>query len=127
MSGAQQTGAGSLPEWMLEEIPEDHRRLLAGRQAAALPDQGEGIQQGEIDRLRDQGFVVSHDARGMRISGSPILSRGKGTGNLNVSDVIRLASQMDGGPRQVRRCPHCDANIPVDAAHCSWCGKPSSA
>jgi hypothetical protein len=125
MSGSGQA-ATSFPEWMLEEIPEAHRRLLAGRQAAAERDRGEGISQAEIDRLRDQGFVVTHDARGMRISGSPILSRGKGTGRLDASDVIRLASQMDGGPKAVRRCPHCDANIPADAARCSWCGKPSS-
>jgi hypothetical protein len=78
--------------------------------------------------LRDQGFVISHDARGLRISGSPILNRGKGTGTLNPSDIIRLAGQMDGGgPKEVRRCPHCDANIPAETARCPWCGKPSSA
>jgi len=120
--------AAGWPEWLLEELPEEQRRLLTGRRAAAQRDHGEGIQEREYQMLRDQGFVMSHDARGLRITGSPILNRGKGTGTLNPSDIIRLAGQMDGGgPKEVRRCPHCDANIPAETARCPWCGKSSSA
>jgi len=80
----------------------------------------------KIRALLDQGIVVEEDAHGLRLSGMPVLGRGKGTGQLSASDIVRLAADLDGGvlpADQRRHCPHCDAVVPPRASRCEWCGK----
>jgi len=74
----------------------------------------------------DQGIIVEEDARGLRLTGKPVRGRGKQTGQLSATDIVRLAADLDGGvlpPEQRRHCHHCDAVVPLQATRCEWCGK----
>jgi hypothetical protein len=116
--------AGSWPSALLEDLPEQARHLLM-RRPPAPGVQGTAQLREEMARaLRDQGYVLSEDARGLRLTGSPV-NRGPGTGQLSVSDVIRMASELGGGavPGEKRgRCPKCDAVVNRELERCPWCG-----
>jgi hypothetical protein len=74
--------------------------------------------------MRRQGYVITEDAKGVRLSGRTSPLYGK-TSELRPSDVIRLAADMDGGvpPLEKRlRCPKCDAVVTVGSERCQWCG-----
>jgi hypothetical protein len=71
--------------------------------------------------LRDQGYVIDEDSGGIRLSGA-LNRRG---GALSPYDVIRMASDLDGGlpsPDELKRCPKCEAVVPPKETRCSWCG-----
>lgn len=118
---------GGWPEALLEDLPEAARRMLRG-----LPPSGQAqgtaqLREEMARALRDQGFVIAEDARGVRISGSPVSGRGAGSGRLSASDVVRMAADLDGGvrpPGQTRRCPKCDAVVAVGEPRCPWCDHP---
>ena len=80
----------------------------------------------KIRSLLDQGIIVDEDVHGLRLTGKPVSGRGKGTGQLSASDVVRLAADLDGGvlpADQRRHCPQCDAVVSPRASRCEWCGK----
>jgi hypothetical protein len=110
-----------VPDHMLEDLPEETRRRLAGQ----VPETPAGeISSSLAESLRRQGFVIDLDARGARISGAPRSSL-PDTGKLSATDVIRLAADLEGGvlpPERKRACPKCQAVIPRDSPRCSWCG-----
>lgn len=62
----------------------------------------------------------------MHLTGKPVRGRGKATGQLSATDIVRLAAELDGGvlpADQRRHCPHCDAVVAPQAGRCEWCGK----
>jgi hypothetical protein len=80
----------------------------------------------KIRSFVDQGIVIDEDAHGLRLTGLPVRGRGKGTGQLSATDIVRLAADLGGGvlpADQRRQCPHCDAVVPRQAVRCEWCGK----
>ncbi len=116
----QPTSGADLPESLLEDLPEQARQLLA---AKPPPRPTSPLREQLTDSLTRQGYVLSEDAHGVRITGAP---RSGGTGGLSASDVVRMAADLDGGilPTEKRaRCPKCDAVVPRDAARCEWCGQ----
>jgi len=115
--------AGAWPAALLEDLPEEARRLLQHRPPAAGVQGTAQLREEMAKALRDQGYVLSEDARGMRLTGRPI-NRGLGTGQLSVSDVIRMASELGGTmPAEKRgRCPKCDAVVNRELERCPWCG-----
>ncbi len=115
--------AGAWPASLLEDLPEEARKLLQKRPPAAGIKGTAQLREEMAKALRDQGYVISEDAHGMRLSGSPV-NRGRGSGQLSVSDVIRMASELGGElPAEKRgRCPKCDAVIDTDVERCPWCG-----
>jgi hypothetical protein len=116
--------AGAWPASLLEDLPEEARKLLQRRPPAPGIKGTAQLREEMAKALRDQGYVISEDARGVRLSGSPV-SRGPGMGQLSVSDVIRMASDLGGAlPAERRgRCPKCDAVIDIDVERCPWCGR----
>ena len=76
--------------------------------------------------LRRQGFVLNEDAHGLRLSG--VASRPGGlSSELSPYDVVRLASELEGGVvpmEQRRRCPKCDAVVAHGDKQCQWCSEP---
>ncbi len=124
---AQPPAEPSWPEALLEDLPEDARRLLAGRkpESPAGPGQTARLREELVSILKSQGYTIQEDAHGIRISGHPT-GRLRGTERLSASDVVRMAADLDGGipsPDKVRRCPKCDAVIPIDSKRCHWCGQ----
>lgn len=114
------------PEALLEDLPEDARRLLAGRkpETPAGPGQTARLREELVSILKSQGYTIQEDVHGVRISGHPT-GRLRGTDRLSASDVVRMAADLDGGippPDKVRRCPKCDAVIPIESKRCQWCG-----
>jgi len=80
----------------------------------------------KIRSFVDQGIIIDEDAHGLHLTGLPVRGRGKGTGQLSATDIVRLAADLDGGvlrADQRRQCPHCDAVVPRQASRCEWCGK----
>lgn len=116
--------AGNWPASLLEDLPEEARKLLQRRPPAPGIKGTAQLREEMAKALRDQGYVISEDARGMRLSGSPI-NRGRGSGQLSVSDVIRMASELGGEVQAEKRgrCPKCDAVIDIDSERCQWCGQ----
>jgi hypothetical protein len=116
--------AGNWPASLLEDLPEDARKLLSRRPPAPGIKGMAQLREEMAKALRDQGYVLSEDAHGLRLSGAPV-DRGIGAGRLSVSDVIRMASELGGElPADRRgRCPKCDAVIDTDAVRCQWCGE----
>jgi hypothetical protein len=112
---------GELPDDLLEDLPEETRKLLTNK-PIAKPSTGP-LREELADSLRQQGYVISEDAHGVRIGGAP---RSHVSGGLSASDVVRMAADLDGGPlpaEQRIRCPKCDAVVPRQAARCEWCGE----
>ena len=115
---------GGWPEALLEDLPEDAREMLRRRPPTPGVQGTAQLREDMAKALRDQGYVLSEDARGLRISGAPV-QRGKTTGELSVSDVIRMASDLGGSlPAEKRiHCPKCDAVVANDVGRCPWCGQ----
>jgi ssDNA-binding Zn-finger/Zn-ribbon topoisomerase 1 len=117
--------AGAWPSALLEDLPAEARHLLQRRPPSPGVQGTAQLREDMASALRDQGYVLSEDARGLRLSGSPV-NRGPGTGRLSVSDVIRMASELGGGavPAEKRgRCPKCDAVVNLELERCPWCGQ----
>lgn len=119
----------SWPESLLEDLPAEARQLLASRKPQTPGPASTGkLREELVSVLRAQGYTIQEDMRGVRISGHPT-GRLPGTDRLSASDVVRMAADLDGGippPTKVRRCPKCDAVIPVDSQRCQWCDHPLS-
>ena len=76
--------------------------------------------------LREKGYILNEDARGLRLSG--ISTRGsKPMSDLSPYDVVRLAADLEGGllpPDQRKHCPKCDAVVLPSDKRCQWCSEP---
>jgi hypothetical protein len=124
--GSETPPAGAWPESLLEDLPDEARRLLAGDKPAPPKPNPQRMPEELAQSLRDQGFVIAEDAHGVRLGGTANL-RSKDTGGLKHHEVVRLAADLDGGivpPEQRVHCPKCDAVMPKTATRCQWCGAP---
>ncbi len=121
ISAPDQPPGQALPEDLLEDLPEQARQLLTAKPA---PKPSTGPLPEQLSHaLARQGYVVSEDTHGVRLTGA---TRSGSTGGLSASDVVRMAADLDGGilPTEQRsRCPKCDAVVPRQAARCEWCGQ----
>lgn len=109
------------PEALLEDLPDETRRLFQATHEKSGGDTG-SLSDEYQQSMRSQGYVISEDARGLRITGAP---KGGGTSELSATDLVRMAAELDGGvlPEAERRpCPQCQATIPPKAEQCQWCG-----
>jgi hypothetical protein len=112
---------GSEPEHLLEQVPEQMRGVLAARLKAAEESEGPSFSEKAASNLRDQGYVISEDARGVRFSAAPGQSAG-----LSASDVVKMAADLDGGVQPQTKlpiCSKCQAASPVGETQCQWCGE----
>ena len=76
--------------------------------------------------LHSKGYVVDLDSQGMRLT-SISTGRNNPVANLSPYDVVRLASELEGGviPVEERiKCPACEAVILPTDKICSWCSAP---
>jgi hypothetical protein len=111
---------------MIEDLPEETQDLLRSDLNQPKPNLGPRLSDALTSALRDQGFVIDQDASGIRLGGD-LSRRGGASGSLSALDLIRMASDMDGGlpsPDELIRCPKCEALIPPNETRCSWCGTP---
>ncbi len=110
------------PEHLLEQVPEDMRGILAARLRSTEEPKAPNFNDNTASSLREQGFLVSEDARGARLTGST----GQ-TSDLSASDVVKMAADLDGGvqPRTTLPiCSKCEAASPIGDKNCQWCGEP---
>ncbi len=119
---AQNFPPGSpLPEWIIEDLPEDVQQLLRADLNAPRPNLGPKLSDALTSALRDQGYVIEQDSGGLRLGGD--LNR---LGNeMSPYDVIRMAADLDGGIPSVddlKRCQKCEAVLPPNDTRCAWCG-----
>lgn len=113
-----------LPASILEDLPEEARRLLGWEDA---PGQRSGT--GDLsDTLEqspsNQGYAPEEDSRGSEVFGGDLRSN---TGSLSPYDIVRMAADLDGGIQQtseLHRCPDCQATAPSGVTVCQWCGTP---
>ena len=66
---------GAWPEALLEDLPEEARQLLRRRPPSPGVQGTAQLREDMAKALRDQGYVLSEDARGLRISGAPVRAR----------------------------------------------------
>ena len=121
----QRTKDDPLPTWMLDELPEEARRLLSGHELPSGPSLGPKLSNDLAKALRDQGYVIHEDEKGMHLGGA-LVSRGGTPTAMSPYDVIRMAADMEGGlapPDELLRCKKCDALIPHGEERCQWCGE----
>ena len=114
----------ALPAWLIEDLPEDARQLLTQDQTQVRPSIGPRLSDDLAQALRDQGYVIDEDSRGLRISGHPNSYRGK-SGQMSPYDVLRMAADLEGRVQDLsdcQHCPECDAVIPGGRDTCEWCG-----
>lgn len=110
------------PEHLLEQVPEDMRGILAARLRAIDEQASPNFDESTASSLREQGFLVSEDARGARLTGST----GQ-TSDLSASDVVKMAADLEGGVQNrttLPICPKCEAASPIGDTNCQWCGEP---
>jgi hypothetical protein len=113
-----------LPEWIIEDLPEQVQNLLRSDLNEPRPNLGPKLSDALTSSLRDQGYVIEEDARGVRLGGD-LNRRGGHAGQISPYDVIRMAADLDGGlppAEELRRCPKCEAVIPPQEKRCPWCG-----
>ncbi len=123
LSEAETTSPGHpLPPSLLEDLPEEARRLLKGEDAPKQKSSTANLHDTLEHSLRDQGFVLEEDSRGsVRFSGD----LRSNTGALSPYDIVRMASDLDGGVQhttELRHCPDCQAAAPSGVTVCEWCG-----
>jgi len=76
--------------------------------------------------LLSKGYAVDLDSQGMRLT-SVSTGRNNPVANLSPYDVVRLASELEGGviPVEERiKCPACEAVILPTDKICQWCSAP---
>jgi len=124
----QRTKGDSIPDWMIDELPEESRRLLTGQEPPARPSLGPRLSEDLSKALRDQGYVIHEDSKGVHLGGA-LVSRGGPSAPISPYDVVRLAADTDGGltpPNELARCKKCDALIPPGEERCQWCAEPAA-
>jgi hypothetical protein len=115
-----------IPDSLLEDLPEEARKALSASGTGKLPPSPVDNHEGLVETMRRQGYVITEDSKGVRLSGS-LSPRFTNTSELRPLDVIRLAADMDGGvpaPDKLVRCTKCDAVVPLSSERCQWCGTP---
>lgn len=115
---------GNDPEHLLDQVPEEMRGVLAARLKAAEDSNTPSFSEATSSLLRDQGYIVSQDARGARLSATP----GQAA-EFSPSEVVKLAADLDGGVQPQAKlpiCSKCQSASPVGNTHCQWCGEPFS-
>jgi hypothetical protein len=109
------------PAELLEDLPNEVRELL-GQTSSMKESEIKSLSEDYEQSLRAQGYVITEDARGIRITGAP---KASGTPDLSATDLVRMAAELDGGvlPEDKRiPCPQCKATIPPNMQQCQWCG-----
>lgn len=113
-----------LPEWLIEDLPEPIRNLLRSDLDQPRPHLGPKLSDALTNALRDQGYVIEEDSRGVRLGGD-LTRRASGAGQMSPYDVIRMAADLDGGipsPDTLKRCQKCEAIMAPRETRCAWCG-----
>jgi hypothetical protein len=116
----------AIPDSLLEDLPEEARKALSTSGTGKLPPSPVDNHEGLVETMRRQGYVITEDSKGVRLSGS-LSPRFTNTSELRPLDVIRLAADMEGGvpaPDKLVRCTKCDAVVPQSSERCQWCGTP---
>ena len=116
---------GSWPEHLLEDLPEETRKLFSSSKPPPSSTKPDEISENLVQSLRSQGYVIDQDAHGVRISGD-LIDSGSGSDTMSPYDVVRLAADLEGGvlPLDERiHCLKCDAVIPPGETNCQWCGE----
>lgn len=93
-------------------------------QSSETPSPGE-LREETARSLRERGYVLTEDARGVRITGSP--HGGSSGPALSPSDIVRIAAELEGGVKQtttLQTCAKCQARTPAGEPKCQWCGEP---
>jgi hypothetical protein len=100
------------------------RGVLAARLKAADEAAGPNFSEETASTLREQGYVVSGDAHGARLTAAP----GK-PDVFSPSEIVKLAADLDGGVQPQAKlpiCSNCQAASPIGELQCQWCGEPFS-
>ncbi len=104
LSEAEKTSPNDpLPASILEDLPEEARRLLRGEDD---PEQKSST--GSLDDTLEQSLRSN-------------------PGSLSPYDIVRMAAELDGGIQQtteLHRCTDCQAATPSGVTVCQWCGTP---
>lgn len=111
-------------EHLLDQVPDEMRGVLAARLKAADEAAGPTFSEATISTLREQGYVVSGDAHGARLTATP----GK-SDVFSPSEIVKLAADLDGGVQPQTKlpiCSNCQAASPIGELQCQWCGEPFS-
>lgn len=73
--------------------------------------------------LHSHGFSMGVDSQGLRIT-SPSSRHNRSSSDLSPFDIVRLASELDGGVVSLEerlQCPQCQAIVSPKDAVCQWC------
>lgn len=111
-------------EHLLDQVPEEMRGVLAARLKATDEAAAPNFSEATISTLREQGYVVSGDAHGARLTAAP----GK-PDVFSPSEIVKLAADLDGGVQPQAKlpiCSSCQAASPIGELQCQWCGEPFS-
>jgi hypothetical protein len=76
--------------------------------------------------LRSHGYGLDVDSQGMRLT-STSSGRTKSSTELSPYDIVRLASELEGGVTPVEeriQCPACEAVVLPTDKICQWCSAP---
>ncbi len=112
----------TIPEELLQDLPEEARRLLRADRRDEASSQSAPLREEWMRSLRDQGYLIDEDAHGVRLGGAPRSS----SSGLSPYEIVHLAADLEGGvppPEKRRRCPHCDAVVASGLERCPWCGE----
>ncbi len=119
----QRTKGDPLPGWMIDELPDEARRLLSGQEPPVGPSLGPKLSDDLAKALHGQGYIIHEDEKGMHLGGA-LVSRGGTPAPISPYDVVRLAADTEGGlapPNELIRCKKCDAFVPPGDERCQRC------
>lgn len=115
-----------------EPVPDWETELFGVGQADAAMEQDVQAEPNFTDRereeahrrmLRSHGLNMSVDSQGLRIT-SPTSNHNRGSSDLSPYDIVRLASELDGGVVSLEerlQCPQCQAIVSPKDTVCQWC------
>jgi hypothetical protein len=114
------------PEWVSELNGEEHSDHLEEQTPQDEIDFSDREREEAQRRmLRSHGYGMDVDSQGLRLTSSS--GRSKGSTGLSPYDIVRLASELDGGVTPVEErihCPACEATVLPTDKICQWCSAP---
>lgn len=113
------------PDSLLEELPEEAKSLLSGKEPSAT----NSLEEPSEDKARDlpvQADSLIQAPLGANINGE--LATGvSDISSMSPYDIVRMAADLEGGivpPEKRIHCPKCDAVVPLGDSQCQMCGEP---
>lgn len=115
------------PDWEMELFGGDQADTSTEKEVQTEPEfSNREREEAHRRMLRSHGLSMGVDSQGLRIT-SPSSRYKRSSSELSPYDIVRLASELEGGVVSLEervQCPHCHAIVLPKDTICQWCSTP---